>query len=122
MGLFEVVSHRQEVIDAKNEAIAAALTEIGMVAERFVKQEITRPKPHADGSSRPSVVTGELRRSIDFEVDAADESVSVGTNVEYGKFVEFGTSRSKDYPFLRPAVVDNMDKYQEIARKHLEGG
>ena len=119
---FELVSHKREVIEAKDRAIETALTEIGLLAERFTKQEISRPKGHADGTVRPSVITGELRRSIDYEVDAADESVYVGTNIEYGKYVEFGTSRSGEYPFLRPAVTQNMDAYKAVAQKHLEGG
>lgn len=80
-------SHKSEVIDAKNRAIEAALTEIGLVAERFTKEKISEPKPHADGSVRPSVVTGELRRSIDFDVKENEEAVYVGSNIEYAPFV-----------------------------------
>lgn len=80
-------SHKSEVIDAKNRAIGAALFEIGLVAERFTKEKISEPKPHADGSVRPSVVTGDLRRSIDFDVNKNEEAVYVGSNIEYAPFV-----------------------------------
>jgi len=115
-------SHKSEVIEAKNRAVEAALTEIGLTAERFAKEKISEPKAHADGSVRPSVVTGELRRSIDFEVNENEEAVYVGTNVEYGKYVELGTVRAQAYPFLRPAVEEHLSDFKEIAEKHLKGG
>lgn len=116
------VSHKQEVLEAKNQAIAAALTEMGVLAERFVKEKISEPKPHSDGTNRPSVVTGNLRNSIDFEVDQADETVYIGTNVEYAPYVELGTSRSPEYPFLKPAIAGHISDFQEIAENHLKGG
>lgn len=115
-------SHKSEVIDAKNRAVEAALTEIGLTAERFAKEKISEPKAHADGSVRPSVVTGELRRSIDFEVKENEEAVYVGSNISYAVFVETGTSRSQAYPFLRPAVEEHLSDFKEIAEKHLKGG
>lgn len=87
MGAFRFVSHKDEIIEAKNRAVESALNEIGLVAERLVKAKISEPKPHKSGVTRPSVVTGELRRSIDYHVDTADESVTIGTNVEYAPFV-----------------------------------
>ena len=116
------VSHRVEVEQAKNQAIAEALMEIGLVGSRFVKEKISEPKPHKDGSARPSVVSGTLRRSIDWHVDPSSESVVIGTNVEYAKYVELGTSRSPDYPYLKPAIEDHLKDFREIAYKHLKGG
>lgn len=87
MEAFRFVSHKDEIIEAKNRAVESALNEIGLVAERFVKEKISEPKPHRSGGTRPSVVTGELRRSIDYNVDTADESVTIGTNISYAPFV-----------------------------------
>ena len=59
-------------------------------------------------------------------IDAADSGVYVvGTNVQYGLYLEFGTRRHPPYPWLRPAVeevaeqdaddiVDNADSVEEI--------
>ena len=33
--------------------------------------------------------------------------VSIGTNVYYGKYLEFGTSKMPPYPWLFPAVESN---------------
>lgn len=122
MGAFKFVSHKAEIIDAKNRAVEAALNEIGLTAERFIKEKISEPKPHKNGDTRPSVVTGELRRSIDYNVDTADESVTVGTNVEYAPYVELGTVRAPAYPYIRPAIEEHMGEFKEITQKHLQGG
>ena len=55
-----------------------------------------------DASRRINNVTGTLSNSIGFKVRG--DEVSVGTNVEYAPYVEYGTSRSKPYPYLRPAL------------------
>ncbi|MEE9401255.1 MAG: HK97-gp10 family putative phage morphogenesis protein [Dehalococcoidia bacterium] len=41
--------------------------------------------------------------------------VHIGTNVEYGPYVEFGTSKMAARPYLRPAFDENVDK----ARKQI---
>lgn len=52
------------------------------------------------------VDTGRLRSSITHEVDRDSEGLvgTVGTNVEYAPYVEFGTSHNQAQPFLRPAL------------------
>lgn len=52
------------------------------------------------------VDTGRLRSSIahDLARDARGLLAMIGTNVSYGPFVEFGTSRARAQPFLRPAL------------------
>ena len=47
--------------------------------------------------------------------------VYIGTNVEYGKWVENGTSRQKPHPYLKPAVTQHMDEYRSIIKKHMNG-
>lgn len=48
------------------------------------------------------VDTGRLRDSIGFNVSG--DQVSVGTNVEYSPYIEYGTVRQTPRPFLRPAL------------------
>lgn len=48
------------------------------------------------------VRTGTLRRSITHE--AIKDGTRVGTNVEYGIYVELGSKRWAGKPFLRPAL------------------
>jgi HK97 gp10 family phage protein len=56
-----------------------------------------------------NVVTGLLRKSIIYRMENAGaiSSAIVGTNVEYAPFVEFGTSRSKAYPYLTKSLNNN---------------
>jgi HK97 gp10 family phage protein len=53
------------------------------------------------------VDTGRLRASIDVKSgrDARGPYVEVGTNVDYGPFVEYGTSKSAAQPYMRPALL-----------------
>lgn len=48
------------------------------------------------------VRTGHLRRSISSQHEGL--TGSVGTNVEYAPYQEYGTVRSAAQPYLRPAV------------------
>ncbi len=48
------------------------------------------------------LLTGTLRRSITHEV--VGDVGRVGTNVEYGIFIELGTSKMSASPYLRPAL------------------
>ena len=55
------------------------------------------------------VKTGRLRASIDYVVVTEGEGQGrtvgyVGSNVEYARFVELGTSRQAAQPYLRPAL------------------
>jgi HK97 gp10 family phage protein len=52
--------------------------------------------------------SGRLRGSIGAEsgMDAEGFYVDVGTDVEYGPFVEFGTRKMRAQPFMRPALAE----------------
>lgn len=106
IGSVKVTSHVKEVIKAKNDAIARALEAIGIQAE-------------GDVAELAPVDTGRLRDSITHETHAEEESVYVGTNVEYAAYQEYGTSRMKAHPFLKPGIMNNLETYKEIAEKYL---
>lgn len=102
----KVTSHVDEVKDALENQIALALAKVGFAAEDHVK-------------ALAPVDTGRLRASITHLVD--DRSVTIGTNVEYAKYQEAGTSRMKAQPFLEPGIMDNMEEFKEIIRNELKG-
>lgn len=123
MGDVEVrEDNTEEVTEGIRVAILAALEEIGLMAEGYAKRELSTPKGgHRSGQDpRPSVDTGNLRNSVTHVVDAADRSVVVGTNVEYAPYVELGTARAKEFPFLRPAATEHGDEYREVLERHLK--
>lgn len=102
----KVTSHVDEVKDALEHQIALALAKVGFAAEDHVK-------------ALAPVDTGRLRSSITHLVD--DRSVTIGTNVEYAKYQEMGTSRMKAQPFLEPGISNNMEQFKEIIRDALKG-
>lgn len=82
------------------------------------------------------VDTGNLKNSIDYKVDEKSLSVTIGTNVEYAPYVEFGTGEKaesgkgrkggwfykdesgklwftrgqKPQPFLRPIILNKKNQ------------
>ena len=123
MGMNVVVeSHLGEFKNALEEQLEQALIAIGMTAETYAK----------DGCP---VDTGRLRNSITHDYDS--RSVAIGTNVEYGKWVELGHHQEvgryvpalerrlvRDFvpgqPFLGPAVENHSMEYREIVEQALK--
>ena len=93
---------------AFGEAIARGLEQVGIAAEGHAK-------------AKCPVDTGRLRNSIAHgQLDAHHEAI--GTNVEYGRYVELGTSRADAQPFLVPAASEHSSEYRAIMRAALGGG
>ena len=116
---------------AKDRAIEAALTAIGEEAAGNAMEELT---------NQDAVDTGRLRNSVTYATEQHMESknfnwhegrngapagsgttapkstpeketVYIGTNVEYAKYIEAGTSRSAARPFLKPAAEGHAEEY-----------
>lgn len=121
------------VREALESATRNALTAIGSTAERYAKQETP-------------VDLGRLRNSMTHVVQ--DNSVYVGTNVEYAPYVELGTGiyasdgngrkdpwvyydektgkfrltrGSKPHHMIRRAVTEHTDEYREIVKEAFKG-
>lgn len=110
--MLDGVSVRQDntgqVVDGIDSAIGVALEKIGLLAENYAERKCP-------------VDTGNLRGSIAHEVDAGDNAVYIGTNVEYAPYVELGTSRQEAQPFLRPAASEHGEQYRRLLKKALGG-
>lgn len=107
------------ILSACRQQRARAFEIIGMKAESNAKAEITAKK---------AIDTGRLRNSITHQVDSSAfvNRVVVGTNVEYGKYVELGTHtpegaewRMAPRPFIKPAIEDHISEYQSIIENEL---
>ena len=132
----------RQVLNELESAIERALELCGYQAERNAKKNLY---------ANHGVDTGLLRNSITFALDGGETNISaykadkgdgegsysgsmpkesgkgvrsvvIGTNVEYAPYVELGTSRSKEIPFLRPAVQDHKKEYISIIRNELKNG
>lgn len=100
-------SSRDEIMRRLREAQNRALEATGI----FVLGETINRCP---------VRTGRLRDSYVYKVNENENQVIVGTNVEYGPYVEFGTSRMEAQPHLRPAVTQNLDRIQNLIRDIMQ--
>lgn len=79
-----------------------------------------------EASETVQVDTSRLKTSIQsyktadgFEVSAGGEKVD-GVEVEYAGTLEFGTSRSRAYPFMRPAAAKVQAKYPDMVISGVE--
>ena len=136
----KVTDNSQAFKDAKDRAVAAALEAIGQEAAGNAIEELT---------NQDAVDTGRLRNSIAFatehHMDGHDFSwhegrngepagsdtttpkakpekgtVYIGTNVEYAKYIEAGTSKAAARPFLRPAAQNHGEEYKKIMKDILK--
>jgi HK97 gp10 family phage protein len=57
------------------------------------------------GFERPLYETGALRDSITHNVDSNGKEAAVGTDLDYAKYLEFGTSKMPARPFLGGALI-----------------
>ena len=97
----------KQVLQGIDSGVARALEKIGLLAEGYAK-------------ALCPVDTGRLRNSVT-HISDGEKSVYIGTNVEYGPYVELGTSRSKAQPFLRPAATDHVSQYRSVLKSELGG-
>jgi len=105
----DLKDNAQEVLAAMREQVLLGLEAIGQECERYAKDDTP-------------VDTGRLRNSIAHKVDAAEDAVYVGTNVEYAPYVEYGEYKhitGKNH-FLRDAAADHGDHYKAILEAALK--
>lgn len=104
-----IESHIGEVKAELAQRIPTILEALGTEAEGNAVTEITE---------LGAVDTGRLRGSITHAVD--DDSAIVGTDVEYGVYVEMGTYKMASRPFLRNAIENYTDDYKRIVEAGLQ--
>ena len=125
--------HSDEVLSALDAALARGLEKCGLVAEGYAKKLCP-------------VDTGNLRNSITHVVDEQEPAAIIGTDSEYGAYVELGTGiyaeggrptpwvyqdakgnwhytrGNKAQPFLKPALADHAQQYRDILVNELKNG
>lgn len=130
----KVNSNKQAILDEFRQQKKVALEAVGLQGETNAKMHI---------SAAGAVDTGRLRNSISHATD--EDSAYIGTNVEYGVYVELGTGiyaseggRStpwsykddegnwhttvgmKPRPYLAPAVQEHVDEYKELVENYMK--
>lgn len=132
-----LTDNSDEILNALEEQVEAALEAVGNQAVSYAKQNI---------ASAGRVNTGALQNSISHLV--MDKDVYVGTNQSYATFNEVGTGiyaeggggrqtpwayqdgagnwhmtrGMKAIHFLKDAVANNIDTFRAIIQRYLKGG
>lgn len=132
-------SHVDEVISALNAAKPKILEIIGLKAEKYAKALC--PVGTVESTGKKGYRGGTLRNSITHSID--DDTLSVGSNVEYAPYVELGTGPNftpppewesfdtpkgsgighgyvKPRPYLRPAIEEHLSEYADMIEKELK--
>lgn len=101
-------SHLNEVLKSYKEGKNQVLNNIGIFGT-------------AEAQLRAAVDTGNMRRSTTFDIPSENE-VDIGTTNEapYAIYVEKGSSKQNAQPFIEPAVMDNIDRLEEIAGQTIK--
>lgn len=105
------VDNTDEIKKIAKENLQTALELVAQQAETNAIFEIT---------VLGAVDTGNLRRNIEHGV-MGDDTAYVGTDVKYGKYVEFGTSRMPARPFLKRAVENHKEEYKKLMEIGMRG-
>lgn len=131
--LVEFVDNSEEILELFRTAAIKALERCGMEGEGYAKDLVP-------------VDTGNLQNSISHKVDETEPAAYIGTNSEYGPYVELGTGKyaeggrptpwvykdsngnwhhthgQRAQPYLKPAVSDHKQKYQNIINDEMKNG
>lgn len=130
---FNITDMTEAVKAATKEQLVQALNRIGLKMTDYARKLCP-------------VDTGALSRSIQYEVDAEELSVTLGSNSEYATYVELGTGQysevggtpkkrwaykdeltgewrigvpQKPRHFIKPAVADHIDTFKTVLEDEL---
>ncbi len=114
------------VVEGQKE-LAAKLKKISQTATNEIEQALVNSAlfVERDAKIKAPIDTGRLKSSLSHKTEnfgTDNPVVTVGTNVEYAPYVEFGTSRQSAKPYLYPALIENKAKIlKEIAAAFRKG-
>lgn len=111
--------HGDEVARLGREAVAAGLPRAAAVVQAHHKLKLSGASPGKAGGP-PGVVTGNLRNSITSNIDAANLSAQIGTNVKYGRWLEYGFVATPKAAKAMPVPL-NREARRMLARLSIDG-
>ena len=113
---FTIKDNSAQVLAKMNSNIRSALIAIGSTVVEIASDYIMTKY------YRPAYQTGDLLRSLTFNVDMANKRVIIGSNLNYAPWVHNGTASMEARPFLRDAIMENMQVWKEVVAEHLGAG
>lgn len=109
---WEFTSNIGEVERALDRAMKKSLAAVGLYVESMAK--VKSPVGQYDDGR----VGGNLRDSISHKV--GENSVAIGTDVEYALYVEKGTYKMRAQPYLTPAAEENIETIKTLIKQGYE--
>lgn len=107
------------VMDTQQEAVRGI--QRGPASGRTYKRGTVTHKASAPGQF-PMSDTGRLASNVEFEVATKGRQVAVvGTNIVYGAYLEFGTSKMAARPWLMPSFRKASEGVAKELKAKLEG-
>lgn len=94
-------------------AVKLALTRSAFIVQNEVKSSIAGQR-----SEPTSVDTGRFLNSVDVEVDK--NSASVFTDIDYAKFLEFGTSKLQPRAHFQNSAMRAKNQVQEVFNEEIK--
>lgn len=137
---FDIVEDNvNQIIDDTHVKLQIALMKIGIKVEAYAKARC--PVGTVESTGKKGYRGGTLRNSITHEIK--DDTLIVGSGVEYAPYVELGTGPYFDTPpeweqfdapkgsgigtgyvhprpFIRPAILDHLNEYEKIVENELK--
>ena len=131
---FHIENNADLTREAFEACIKRALDAIGQQAEGYAKESITRAGAVDTGRLRNSVAysTHEKFGSHDYTDNsgenhyadtigqAEENTVYIGTNVEYAPYIEYGHGSYAGVHFLKDAAGNHTDEYKDIIKQSME--
>lgn len=125
----------KQILSELNESVKRALTAVGMQAEADIISKGNFPVD--TGLLRNSItfaISGESANKGSYQASKGSQSgsyegtapkdkvpaVYIGTNVEYAKYVQFGTSKMVARDFMNAPLKANFGHYKEILIKYIK--
>ena len=127
----KLTDNSREVLEDLARKKPKALEMIGLTAEGYAKRlcavdtgrlrnSITHATSTSGGIGTYNDNEGNRYSDASAKSTPEEDSVYIGTNVEYAPYVELGTVRTPAQPFLRPAAADHIEQYKSIIRRVMK--
>lgn len=112
-GIENVQKYLEKNEDAAHKAVADAMNQVGLYMEKEVKSSIA-----GERAEHTSVDTGHLMQSV--TADSDEGGAVVYTDVEYGKFIEYGTTRMAPRSHFRNSLARNKSKINQFVQDAIK--
>lgn len=112
-GVDEVISNLRDIDNKIKEQVGTGIKEATLFMQNEVKLSIAGQR-----NEPTSVDTGRLLNSVDLTTSKTEGKVF--TDVPYGKFIEFGTSKLSPRRHFRNSLARNQQKINQIIKEEIK--